>query len=265
MGRKALSDLIRMEWPSIVAASRCHDSAMEALPDGPLHILGSSQKTEAGEGIGILTGVAYLAPAESSGRNVCPWRTDACTRGCLGEHAGRMGFDPGVKRAQLWKTALRLGWREGFDALVRHNIVALVGRATRLGLQPAVRLDGTSDLGDAERFADEFGGVVFYDYTKSAARAERILRRGGNQHATLSFSGVNLEACLRFLGAGGTVAVPFDIRKGDPIPASWHGFPCVNGDAHDYRPADPPGHVVALSWKGPKRTRDEARALGWLQ
>lgn len=264
MNRTQLSAIIRRDWTTIVAESRCHPEIASMLPSGPLHVLGSSLKTEAGEAIGVLTAVAYCAPAMSSGRNACPMASNACVEGCLGEHAGRMGFDPGVKRAQLWKTALRFGAPGLFRELVRLDIRAHEKRAAALGMTAAVRLDGTSDFGDGIVLAPEFPGVVFYDYTKVHPRLDRA-RLVPHYHATLSFSGSNLDACLRHLASGGNVAVPFDYRKGAPIPDRWHGFPCCNGDTSDYRPGDPKGHVVALSWKGPKRTREAARVAGWLQ
>jgi len=266
MTRAALSREIRAKWPTIVAESGTDIlRSLAALPKGTLRILGSSQKTEAGEDLKILTGVAYLAPADASGRNVCANSTAACRGGCLGDHSGKMPT-PTVRASMQWKTALRFGCPELFFALLRLDIEALEAKAAREGYQAAVRLDGTSDLGDAERLAPEYPRVRFYEYTKSAARAARWNGRAPNLHATLSFSGENLVECLTHLQNGGNVAVPFDYRKGAyPEGATWHGFPLANGDAHDARYLDAPGHVAALSWKGPNRTRDAARADGWLQ
>lgn len=261
MNRTQLSARIRADWRLIVEASRCRPAIIGRLPSDPLHILGSSLKTEKGEGIGVLTAVAYLAPAESSGREVCPMRSLACTAGCLGEHAGRMGFDPGVKRAQLWKTALRFGAPHYFRELVCLDIRTHAAKAARLRMIPAVRLDGTSDLGDANWFANEFPSIQFYDYTKVA---RRLAFKVPNWHRTLSYSGTNIEACAKYLLDGGNVAVPFDTRKGEPLPEKWHGFPVINGDETDYRPGDAPGTVVGLSWKGPEATRKVARSMGWI-
>jgi len=266
MTRAALSRKIRAEWPTIVAESGCDTMrALLALPSGPLKVLGSSQKTEAGTARKILTGVVYMAPADGSGRNVCANSTTACRAGCLGDHSGKMPM-PSVKASMLWKTALRFGAPELYFALVRFDIDTLIAKAAREGYQAAVRLDGTSDLGDSERFAPEYPDVKFYEYTKSPARAARWVGRLRNLSATLSYSGENLIECLTHLQNGGNVAVPFDYRKGNyPEGATWNGYPLTNGDAHDARFLDPPGHVVALSWKGPNRTRDAARADGWLQ
>lgn len=241
---------------------------MNCLPGrdaSALHILGSSTKVEKGEGLGVLTAVAYLAPADASGRQVCPKSTAACRAGCLGVWSGRMRMRP-VRDAQLWKTALRFGAPGWFFELLRFEIRAHEARANRLRLLPAVRLDGTSDLGDGLRMAPEFPRVRFYDYTKRPAHAIRALSgRVPNYHATLSFSGENRAACVAFLRAGGNVAVPFDCAPGEPLPDLWEGFPVVNADESDWRPGDPPGSVAGLAWKGPRATREAAVRAGWAQ
>jgi len=266
LSRNALSESIRDDWWTIVMASGCHMGALDALPSGPLRILGSSGKTEAGESIGILTGVCYMAPASSSGRNVCPNATAACIAGCLGEHSGHFGFSQAVKMAQLWKTTLRFGCPERFDLILENDVDALIVKAERNRMAAAVRLDGTSDIGDAERWWYRYPDVGWYEYTKSVPRATRWERwNHPNLSVTLSFSGENRAACIAHLGNGGRVAVPFDVKKGSGFPATWQGFPIIDGDRNDWRGDDPPGSVVGLSWKGPRATRDAARDNGWLQ
>ena len=264
--RVGLERHIRDEWPGIVEASGCDPlRSLAALPKGRLELLGSSLKTELSANLGVLTGVQYLAPSDGSGRNVCPHSTHACRRGCLGDHAGRM---PMIRTSMQWKVTLRLGCPALYDALMRMCIEGLRKRAFKAGMIAAVRMDGTSDLGDAERFAREFEDVSFYEYTKSAPRAHRWLNMGlPNLSATLSYSGENEEACRYFLQVGGNVAVPFDIRKGEALPEYWihEGFPVLNGDLHDFRAHDEPGYVVGLSWKGPNSTREEARRNGWFR
>lgn len=257
MSRKALCDAIRADWPAIVERSRCDRSAIDALPKGTLRILGSSQKTELGERAGVLTGVAYLAPAVSSGRDVCPYSTPECEATCLGVHAGRMAMGS-VKRSQLWKTALRFGAPTLFEALVLMDADVLARTAEGLGLTPAIRLDGTSDLGDAGALAPQRPNVHWYEYTKSDRRAwrwqlQKIRGKAPNLHVTLSHDGSNTATCIQHLEIGGNVAVVYDHAKGGPFPRFWHAFPTLDGDAHDARFLDPPRHVVALSWKGPRK------------
>lgn len=260
---KSIEDQIRREWATIVAKSGCNPlRSLAALPKGRLELLGSSLKTELGAGFGILTGVQYLAPADGSGVNVCPNSTEACREGCLGDHAGRM---PMIRTSMQWKTTLRLGSRVLYEGLMQRCIERLQARAFKQGKAAAVRMDGTSDLGDAERFAYSYPQVTFYEYTKSLPRARRWARgRESNLSATLSYSGENRLDCIEHLMAGGNVAVPFDMGKGGKLPEYWNGYPVIDGDVHDFRAHDPAGSVVGLRWKGPKRTRDEARANGWF-
>lgn len=261
--RHCIENDIRRYWLDIVRASRVtHSAAPTALPIGALHQLGTSTKVELGESVGVLTAVRYLAPGNVSGRDVCPWRTAECSAACLGTESGRMRFDS-IRAAQVWRTALRFGDRKRAFELLHIEIAAHTERARRLGMMPAVRLDGTSDLGDAHFFIDSHPDVKFYDYTKSIGRAWDNL--GGPWHVTLSYSGANARECLGFLAAGGTVAVPFALKKGQPLPEEWRGFPVLDGDVHDYRPADPGGHVVGLRMKGPKANQARMLASGWAQ
>lgn len=253
---------IRAQWGDIVRSARVWARAADVLPIGRLELLGSSLKTELSESLGVLTGVCYMSPASTSGRNACSNSTAACRAGCLGEHAGRM---PMIKDSMLWKTALRFGAPELYRELMTVCIARLRARAFKAGKIAAVRMDGTSDFGDAERYAIEFPDVSFYEYTKSAARAARWHSFDRyNLSATLSFSGGNLMECLSHIANGGNVAVPFDQGRGTTLPNTWRGFPVLDGDAYDFRSHDAPGHVVGLRWKGPKRTRDQARANGWF-
>jgi len=74
-----------------------------------------------------------------------------------------------------------------------------------------------------------------------------------NYSLTFSRSETNEADCIRVLEAGGNVAVVFRHK-----PDTWHGFPVIDGDAHDLRHLDPRGVVVALSPKGPKAKRDKS-------
>lgn len=248
MRRVELSDTIRERWPSILARSRC--SVAIRPPDGPLHLLGSSTKVAKGS---ARIGIRYLAPADMAGREACPDRSPPCTALCLGHRSGRMRMD-NVRRAQYWRTVLRWGDPILHDRLAWLDIEALHRSAERMGVACAVRMDGASDTGDAERFAGRFEGVRWYEYTKSVRRAFRWLRRGAID-VTLSHSGDNWEECRAFLRIGGRVSVVFD---GPDWPDMWRGWPVVDGDAHDERWTDPPGVVVALTVKG-GRTGDAYR------
>src|SRR5262249_14983912 len=94
----------------------------------------------------------------------------------------------------------------------------LLPRATREGLTPVVRLNGTSDL-PWERISGysgrslmaRFPSVQFYDYTKNPHRMRAFLagELPANYHLTFSRSECNTADALNMLARGGNVAVVF--------------------------------------------------------
>lgn len=152
----------------------------------------------------------------------------------------------------------------------------------------AIRLNTLSDHpwesevfgGEArsESIMDLYPEVNFYDYTKVGGRMSKfLLRQNGqpsgwpqNYHLTYSFSEINLRAVLGVLRSGGSVAIPFDDSLGyaanqkwhdEPkpvLPPRWFGYPVIDGDTYDYRPADRKlskiprgqGFIVGLRIKG---------------
>lgn len=208
-------------------------------------------KTEKGAALGYLTAILHLAPADLSGRNLCPWASPACIAACLNT-AGRGGiFKRGetsnaIQRARIARSQWFADDRPGFIAALLHEIAAHVRRAHRHGLRPCVRLNGTSDL-PWERIAPEifatFPDVVFYDYTKAPHRMREALP--GNYSLTFSRSEVNGAEVLR-LPADANVAVVF----AKALPETWSGRPVIDGDRTDLRFLDARGVVVGLRAKG---------------
>lgn len=190
--------------------------------------------------------------ADAIGRRVtvCPMaERNGCASACLvNQGRGRMRS---VYRGRLRRTRLYFEDRPEFMRQLRHELTTLERRARRKGRRPIARLDGTSDLGLALTLCREFPGITFYDYTKVYARAQRVLREAPANYSVCFSRGAGNEAdALEYLRAGGTVSVVFRRRKGEPLPASWQGFPVIDGDAHDFRYMDPPGVVVGLRCKG---------------
>lgn len=212
-------------------------------------LLGQSTKVEKGVKKKVKTAILYLAPADLSGRDLCPSRTDECTAVCLGHSAGRLIYDSS-RNSQIWKTALFLYNRALFNELLELEIAALERSAKKSGFVPAVRLNGTSDCVPSWKFAERFPEVQFYDYTKreSLVRWVYMKKYIPNFHLTLSFSGDNWAECERYLNSGGTVAAVFAPR----LPDSFMGFPVIDGDETDVRFYDPAGSIVGLSFKGHK-------------
>jgi len=222
-------------------------------------LLGNSVKIEKGEKKGILTAVLYLSPATESGIvNTCPWATAECAAACLGHSSGQMVFDTS-KNARVWRTIAYKRHSALFTELLSAEIAAHEKRAQKLDKRCAVRLDGTSDLGLARRFATLHKGVQFYDYTKSVRRALETVHGVDNWHVTFSFSGHNLDEALTVLKMGGNVAVAFRTKDSAELPETWEGFPVLDADETDARFDDPAGHVAGLTFKGAKL--DEAGAF----
>lgn len=202
-------------------------------------------KTTKGESLGYLTGILYLAPANEAAaagyktvKNACPFASKGCKAACLFT-AGR-GVFSNVKEARIRKSVELMGGRKWNDKpnaaalLALHaDIEALIRKAARMKLKPAVRLNGTSDYpvhnwGLMEAYPD----VQFYDYTKDAPKMNDFLSGllPENYHLTFSrseehFSGL---ASQEFLKRGALVAMVFDT-----VPKSYGGRKVSNGDESD--------------------------------
>lgn len=221
----------------------------------------SNAKTVKGQKKGYLTGILYLAPHRESGAmNVCANASPGCIATCLFS-AGRGAF-PKVRQARVRKT---LEFKRDpaifVDSLVK-EITRLCKTAAKRGLIPVVRLNGTSDLpwevikgSDGRTLMQVFPKVQFYDYTKSHERMLRFrwsLSWPQNYHLTFSRSECNGDKA-RSWAVTASVAVPFAVKRGQPLPKEWGGFPVIDGDEHDLRFLDPRGVVVGLRAKGKAR------------
>ena len=216
-------------------------------------ILGeSSAKTVKGEKIGYLTGILYLQPSE----RVCPFALKAgCLHPCLNT-AGR-GIFSAVQAARKAKTEHFFAHQREFMLALAADVWTLQRRATKLGMIPLVRLNGTSDILwesiklDGLNIFEMFPNVQFYDYTK---HPRRNVARFKNYDLTYSFSGLTPES-ITLKGVtkpGARVAVVF--HKRSEIPDTFRGWTVIDGDNTDVRHIDPIGVVVALYAKGKAKT-----------
>ena len=209
----------------------------------------SSTKIEHSNGYGseYYTAIMYLQPSTQSGKNLCPYSSAGCELACL-VTSGRMNMAQQARhnRTQAFNTD-----REAFKIQLYGEIEAHIRRAHRKGLKPAVRLNGTSDIAWELVYPDmmpKFSEVQFYDYTKFPIN--KRTRIPANYDLTFSRSESNHDQVIPTLEAGRRVAVVFDVKRNDPLPEIYLGYPVIDGDLHDMRFLDPQGVIIGLHGKG---------------
>ena len=221
-------------------------------------ILGTaSAKTVKGQKIGMLTGIIYLVPDAT----ICAMaRLAGCMTACLST-AGRGAFHT-IQRQRQAKTDCFKTDQRAFMLSFAADVWTLARTAKRRGMTPLVRPNGTSDIlwenievCDGKNIFQCFPLVQFYDYTKHPSRKLEG-KTCGNYDLTYSFSGITPIGITHkgLLNPDNSrVAVVFHKRA--EIPASFRGWPVVDGDNTDVRHIEPKTVVVALYSKG-KAKRD---------
>jgi len=214
--------------------------------------VGNNAKTVKGDGSEYMTAIKYMKPFKTvfKGKvhNICAMaETAKCHEGCL-VSAGR-GQMSSVQRGRERKTLWYLSDRVGFmDALV-NDITTFRRRQIKSGVQPCVRLNGTSDIMyEKSGIMDQFPDVQFYDYTKIVKRAYGELPP--NYHLTLSYSEADEEYAEEVLMAVADTGVNAAVVFRDRLPDTFKGFRVIDGDKDDLRFLDPKGVVVGLKAKG---------------
>jgi len=272
--RAALSRMIRENAPEILRRSKVITAR---FPIGPMTLAGESAKVNNGKkGVdNWLLSVVYLAPADEafapeSGRTNCPaastcWRyqdghrlltDDSPSRSACLVNSGQLTLSTSLA-ARGVRTALALGWKEAFWALLGLDIQRLQKKASKDDARVALRLDGTSDLGMGDEGAKRFPDVMFWDYTKIASRLGRSSLP--NRHVTYSYDGTDRSARIAadYLETGGTVSYVLAVSskrvtaadRPDTVTLDGRSFPTVSGDDTDARFLDPVGTVNLLSFK----------------
>jgi hypothetical protein len=225
----------------------------------------SNPKTAKGEGYGYLTAILHLAPHKASGANLCSDATAGCAAACLNT-AGRGGFDLRIQEARIRKSKWFRADRQAFMLRLEREIRAHIRNARRHGLEPCVRLNGTSDIPwESVRFESSSGAratlfelypnVQFYDYTKSALRFGKSLP--ANYDLTMSAADGNERAVEYAQSFGARVAVVFRNKRRPKaqarywsLPKSYKGRKLVDADRHDLRFLEPKGVICGLKAKG---------------
>ncbi len=208
----------------------------------------SNPKVAKGMKRGVLTAPLHLAPASLSGWNVCPMATVGCRAACL-HTAGNPVYMPNKTKARLARTTAYFRDRHAFMACLVDEIERHEKRAKRMAMKCAVRLNATSDIRweavpvsrNGRSYANimvAFPRISFYDYTKIANR--KHLPR--NYHLTFSLAENNERQAFEAHNNGMNVAAVFNVGRNKPLPTVYKlcGAPLdvIDGDLHDYRPAD---------------------------
>ncbi len=214
----------------------------------------ANPKIQKGTKLGYLSFILHLAPADLSGKETCPKRTAGCTAACLNT-AGRGGmFKKGentnmIQQARIRKTKMFFEARDAFMAQLVKDIKLGIKQASKLGLKPVFRLNGTSDL-SFEKYEVEgaknifalFPQVQFYDYTKVLGRKVADIP---NYHLTFSAADGNNADVAKAIAQGMNVAMVFDA-----LPEVYMGREVFNADETDLRFLDPKGVIAGLKAKG---------------
>ena len=209
-----------------------------------------------------LIAIMYLAPAELSGWNVCSYASEGCggkDGSCLNS-AGRGRFD-NVQMARIRRTQFFFLNKPAFIEQQIKETEKHIKKALKLGLKPAVRFNGTSDIPwervkinhngkTYSNIMELFPDVTFYDYTKYPFAKRPTNKLPANYHLTFSRSEKAISYSIgadigNNLENGRNVAVVFDV-----VPATWQGIKVIDGDKHDMRFLDPQGVIVGLKAKG---------------
>ena len=189
---------------------------------------------------------------------VCPYQDIAgCKTACLNT-AGRGGiFKKGettnrIQDARQRRTDLFLNDRDEFMSLLIKEITKFSNYCYKKDKQPAIRLNGTSDiqwekiLVDDKNIFELFPDIQFYDYTKIPTRKVGHIK---NYHLTWSYSEANDKYASWYDKIAYNIAVVFN----GAFPIYFKGREVVNGDESDLRFLDKRNVVVGLKAKGKAR------------
>jgi len=222
--------------------------------------VGNNAKTIKGDGSEYMTAIKYMQPYKTMFKgkvhNLCAMADKAgCAEPCL-RWAGR-GQMSSVQRGRERKTMFYLSDRINFMSTLVTDITVFRRRHIKKGIQPCVRLNGTSDIQyEKSGIMEQFPDVQFYDYTKIVKRAYAKLP--DNYHMTLSYSEADMDYAdsvhQAVLDTGVNMAVVFRHK----LPKTFRGLRVIDGDKDDLRFLDPKGVVVGLVAKGKKAKRDKS-------
>jgi len=251
----------------------------------------SNTKLRKSQGAGYRLVSLSLAPADISGKNLCPSSTAGCRAACVGAHTGlvvlfKSIMESRVKRSQFWNEHPEQFLRQLRDELRHEQAIA-----ERHNEQLIARLNTFSDIiweHDRYHIPQDFPEVLLYDYTKITSRLlSGKLPTNYVLCASWSENPRHQKSCIEILENGrGTVAVPFaqvgryvgnaayrqELPRMHRLPGASRSFSVLDGDANDIRAFDriltPAGfgRIVGLRLKSANNAdREQAMASGFVE
>jgi hypothetical protein len=191
-------------------------------------------------------------PLPMKGLGLCAGSSPECRDLCL-LYSGQNPTGDKAGPAKLRKTEALLMDPVAFMRMMVYAAKVHHNNCRKQNMVAYLRLNVLSDI-PWELVLPEYFELVrpvrCYDYTKVEGR-----RQLDNYDLTFSFNGRNWDACERELKRGVRVCVVFwhDDKKTKVTDFSFRGHPVVvNGDPYDFRPLDPPGVLVGLTYRPPR-------------
>ena len=208
------------------------------------------------------TGLSLYHAYKEAKISICA-KSASCVDNCLattsgGNRAYGGGADKdalkGPRRVHFMQNQAFIRDPEVFIAKMDDEVGKAWAAAQKNGNQLGIRLNVLSDVPPTvyEDLIKKYPDVQFYDYTKLHSNKPIAL----NHHLTYSSTGtsnpelgvINLHQNWRHmtkkLDEGHNVAMPFTVGANEPLPKfvkdmkSGKTYKVIDGDVHDYRPAD---------------------------
>jgi hypothetical protein len=241
----------RPEWSvgSLLSATHKSELARKGYTQRVVHLLPARKSIEYAKQFNVDT---------RGWHNLCRGSTRGCRAVCL-TYSGRMPMShrPQFVRSWLWQSH-----RDLFVDRLAHEIAQFVRRCDD---QPVIRLYGTHDGAvevDIPDVVSAFPDVIFNDYTKLPIATGWV--RDNVYRCKSATEDTTYDDFMDYAVRELNHAVPFDLKRNDPLPEFYYGIPVVDGDIDDLRFLDPHGVIVGLRYKVAAKT-DKSLARGFIR
>lgn len=226
--------------------------------------------------LGYFAAIMHLFPGA---KDICPSASPGCKRACLGITAGRSGIqykdgrENPIHIARKNRTEMYRKDRTYFLILLTDRVAKHVAKADVLGLKPAIRLNGVSDIAWEDSYViTDWPQVQFHDYTKVYERIFLSIASSKwpkNYDLCFSRSEHNDQECLEVIRNGGNVVCVFgdgknaylgDLPEEYRFRDSLEWYPVHDGDKHDLRFLDPACHIIGVRHKQQKGRKERDKS-----